>query len=393
MFKIQTLNKIATIGLDRLPHDNFEVVSEMINPDAILVRSQDMLAMEFGANLTAIGRAGAGVNNIPLAKCTEKGIVVFNTPGANANAVKELTLLAMLLSGRKTLEGAAFLKGMASAAGEEISKAVEKGKSQFVGPEIKGKKLGVMGLGAIGVMVANAAVALGMEVEGYDPYISVEAAWNLSHNVKRAKGVDRLLATSDYITLHMPQTDDTKGFINAEKLKQMKKGVRILNFSRGGLVVEKDLLAAVQSGMVARYVTDFASPGLLQSEGVICFPHLGASTPEAEDNCAVMVCDQVRDFLENGNIVNSVNFPNCTLEAQGACRVLIVNKNVPNMVGQFTTLLAAAKINIVEMLNKSKGDAAYNIVDIEGDLPAEIEKKLLQIQGVTKVRVLRKQQA
>lgn len=386
MFKIQTLNKIAVIGLDRLPRDNYEVASEIGSPDAILVRSQDMLKMDFHAGLLAIGRAGAGVNNIPVAKCAEKGIVVFNTPGANANAVKELTLLGLLLSGRKVIDAVTFLKSMAAASPEEISKAVEKGKSQFAGPELKGKKLGIMGLGAIGVMVANAAIALGMEVEGYDPFISVEAAWNLSHNVKRAKGMDRLIATSDYITLHMPQTEDTKGFLNAEKFKHMKKGVRIMNFSRGGLVTEKDIVAAVQAGIVAAYVTDFASPALVQCPGVICLPHLGASTPEAEDNCAVMVVDQIKDFLENGNILNSVNFPACSLERQGGSRISIVNRNVPNMVGQFTTVLAAAKINILEMINKSRGELAYNILDVEGTVSEKELQKLQSIEGVVKVR-------
>jgi D-3-phosphoglycerate dehydrogenase len=312
MYKIQTLNKIAAIGLDKMTRDVYEIASEMNAPDGILARSADMLNMTFQNNLLAVGRAGAGVNNIPVDKCTAQGVVVFNTPGANANAVKELAILSLLISSRKIIAGVEYCKSL-KAAGKELTDLVEKNKSKFAGPEIACKKLGVIGLGAIGVGVANSALALGMAVEGHDPFISVEAAWNLSHEVKKAKGLDRLIATSDYITIHVPQTEQTKGILNAEKIAQMKKGVRIVNLSRGGLVVEKDLLAALKSGQVAAYVTDFASEELLKCENVICFPHLGASTPEAEDNCAIMVVDQFMDFFENGNITNSVNFPTCVL--------------------------------------------------------------------------------
>ncbi|MBL8028411.1 MAG: phosphoglycerate dehydrogenase [Fibrobacteres bacterium] len=389
MFKIQTLNKIAAIGLDRLPRDNYETASELSSPDAILVRSADMLQMAFQDNLLAIGRAGAGVNNIPVDKCTSQGIVVFNTPGANANAVKELAILSLLIGSRRVIPGIEFVKTL-KGKGAEFTNLVEKNKGQFTGPEIMGKKLGVMGLGAIGVMVANSAVALGMEVEGHDPFISVEHAWNLSHEVKKAKGLDRLIATSDYITLHVPQTEQTKGFINAEKIARMKKGVRIINMSRGGLIVEKDVIEALKNGQIGAYITDFASDALLDAPNTICLPHLGASTPEAEDNCAVMVADQVKDFMENGNILNSVNFPNTSIERQGDARITIVNRNVPNMVGQFSTVLADAKLNILEMINKSRGEVAYNLVDVTGTVTPEIVAKLKKIDGVIKVRVLEK---
>jgi D-3-phosphoglycerate dehydrogenase len=389
MFKIQTLNKIAGIGLERLPRETFEIASELSSPDSILVRSADMLQMTFQDNLLAIGRAGAGVNNIPIDKCTAQGIVVFNTPGANANAVKELAILSLLIASRRIIPGIEFVKTLRGK-GAEFTNLVEKNKGQFTGPEIMGKKLGVMGLGAIGVMVANSAVALGMEVEGHDPFISVEHAWNLSHEVKKAKGLDRLIATSDYITLHVPQTEQTKGFINAEKISRMKKGVRIINMSRGGLVVEKDVIEGLKSGQIGAYITDFASDALLDVPNTICLPHLGASTPEAEDNCAVMVADQIKDFMENGNILNSVNFPNTSIERQGDARITIVNKNVPNMVGQFSTVLADAKLNIIEMINKSRGDIAYSLVDVTGSVTAETVAKLKKIDGVVKVRVLEK---
>jgi D-3-phosphoglycerate dehydrogenase / 2-oxoglutarate reductase len=389
MYKIQTLNKIAAIGLDNMTRDVYEIASELSAPDGILVRSADMLNLQFQKNLLAIGRAGAGVNNIPVDKCTAQGIVVFNTPGANANAVKELAILSLLISSRKIIPGFEFCKSL-KATGKELTDMIEKAKSQFAGPEIAGKKLGVIGLGAIGVGVANSALGLGMEVEGHDPFISVDSAWHLSHEVKKAKGLDRLLATSDYITLHVPQTPETKGFLNAEKISRMKKGVRLVNLSRGGLVVEKDLIEALNSRQVSCYVTDFASEELLKLSNVICFPHLGASTPEAEDNCAIMIVNQFMDFFENGNITNAVNFPTCSLECQGNSRIIIVNRNVPNMVGQFTTILAAAKINIVEMLNKSRTDIAYNIVDVEGAITEDTLGKLRQIEGVIKVREIQK---
>jgi D-3-phosphoglycerate dehydrogenase / 2-oxoglutarate reductase len=390
MYKIQTLNKIAGIGLEKMSRDIYEIASEMNHPDGILVRSADMLQMQFQPNLMAVGRAGAGVNNIPVDRCTQQGIVVFNTPGANANAVKELAIFSLLLCSRKIIDGINYCKSL-TATGKELTDLIEKNKTNFVGPEIAGKKLGIIGLGAIGVGVANSALGLGMEVEGHDPFITVDAAWNLYHDIKKAKGLDRLIATSDYLTLHLPQTEQTKGLINGEKISHMKKGVRIINLSRGGLVVEKDLIAALKTGQVAAYVTDFASEALLKTENVICFPHLGASTPEAEDNCAVMVVNQFREFFENGNITNSVNFPSSSLERQNSGdRIIIVNRNVPNMVGQFTTILAGAKINIMEMLNKSKGDIAYNIVDVENAVCEDTLGKLRQIEGVIKVRAIQK---
>ena len=389
MFKIQTLNKIAMIGLEGFSRENYEIASEIVSPDAILVRSADMHSMTLPASVKAIGRAGAGVNNIPVEQCSKRGIVVFNTPGANANGVKELVLAGLLLSSRRIVPGiewARTLKGK----GKEVGALVEKGKNDFVGPEIKGKKLGVVGLGAIGVMVANDALALGMEVAGYDPYISVEAAWGLARTVRRATSLDMLLAQSDYITLHVPLMDQTKGMLNRDKFALMKKGVRIVNLARGGLVKNADLLEALKAGAVGCYVTDFPDDDLLDVPNVIPIPHLGASTPEAEDNCAVMAVEQVRDFLESGNVKNSVNFPACALPVMGRNRIVVANANVPNMVGQITTVLAADKINIVNMMNKSAGDLAYNIIDIDGDVAEAQVEKLRKIEGVITARLISK---
>jgi D-3-phosphoglycerate dehydrogenase len=389
MFKIQTLNKIAMIGLEGFPREHYEIASEILNPDAILVRSADMHSLTLPASVKAIGRAGAGVNNIPVEQCSKHGIVVFNTPGANANGVKELVLAGLLLSSRRIVPGIAWaqtLKGK----GKEVGALVEKGKNDFVGPEIKGKKLGVIGLGAIGVMVANDAVALGMEVAGYDPYISVEAAWGLARTVRRATSLDMLVAQSDYITLHVPLMDQTKGMLNRDKFALMKKGVRIVNLARGGLVKNADLLEAMKAGTVACYVTDFPDDDLLAVPNVIPIPHLGASTPEAEDNCAVMAVEQVREYLENGNVKNAVNFPACALPAMGRNRIVVANANVPNMVGQITTVLAADKINIADMVNKSAGDLAYNIIDIDGDVAEAQVEKLRKIEGVITARLIAK---
>jgi D-3-phosphoglycerate dehydrogenase len=389
MFKIQTLNKIAMIGLEGFPRENYEIASEILNPDAILVRSADMHSMTLPASVKAIGRAGAGVNNIPVEQCSKRGIVVFNTPGANANGVKELVLAGLLLSSRRIVPGiewARTLKGK----GKEVGALVEKGKNDFVGPEIKGKKLGVIGLGAIGVMVANDALALGMEVAGYDPYISVEAAWGLARTVRRATSLDMLLAQSDYITLHVPLMDQTKGILNRDKFALMKKGVRIVNLARGGLVKNADLFEALKAGTVGCYVTDFPDDDLLDVPNVIPIPHLGASTPEAEDNCAVMAVEQVRDFLESGNVKNSVNFPACALPVMGRNRIVVANANVPNMVGQITTVLAADKINIADMMNKSAGDFAYNIIDIDGNVAEAQVEKLRKIEGVITARLIAK---
>ena len=389
MFKIQTLNKIAMIGLEGFSRENYEIASEIVSPDAILVRSADMHSMTLPASVKSIGRAGAGVNNIPVEQCSKRGIVVFNTPGANANGVKELVLAGLLLSSRRIVPGiewARTLKGK----GKEVGALVEKGKNDFVGPEIKGKKLGVVGLGAIGVMVANDALALGMEVAGYDPYISVEAAWGLARTVRRATSLDMLLAQSDYITLHVPLMDQTKGMLNRDKFALMKKGVRIVNLARGGLVKNADLLEALKAGAGGCYVTDFPDDDLLDVPNVIPIPHLGASTPEAEDNCAVMAVEQVRDFLESGNVKNSVNFPACALPVMGRNRIVVANANVPNMVGQITTVLAADKINIVNMMNKSAGELAYNIIDIDGDLAEAQVEKLRKIEGVITARLISK---
>ena len=388
MYKIQTLNKISNFGLELFPRDNYEIASEIVNPDAVVVRSFNMNEMDIPKSVQSIARAGAGVNNIPVDKCTEKGIVVFNTPGANANGVKELVLAGLFVSSRRLIPGITWAKSLIGKA-DEVPKLVEKGKSDFVGPEIKGKTIGVIGLGAIGVMVANDCVALGMKVIGYDPFISVEAAWKLSSSVKRANGIESLLAECDYISLHVPLSDKTKGIINKERFAIMKKGVRILNFSRGGLVNNNDLAEALNDGTVSIYVTDFPDENLLKQEKVIAFPHLGASTPEAEDNCAIMAVNQTKDYLERGNIKNSVNFPDCDLDFRSQTRVVIANKNVPNMISQITTLLAAEKINVSDMLNKNKGEVAYNIIDVDGDIGEDTLTKIRAIDGVIMARVIK----
>lgn len=390
MYKIQTLNKISAEGLSLFPRDSYEIASEILNPDAIIVRSADMHTLEVPSTVKAVARAGAGVNNIPIPTFTEKGVVVFNTPGANANAVKELTIAALLFSSRPVLKANKWVQDLAGN-GDKIPDMAEKGKSQFVGSEIKGKTLGVIGLGAIGVMVANDAVTLGMNVIGFDPFISVDSAWSLSRAVHKAESLEALLSKADYITIHMPQTSETKGYINADKIRAMKQGVRILNFSRGGLVNNEDLISAINSGKVSCHVTDFADEALLATEGVICLPHLGASTPEAEENCANMAVHQVMDFLENGNIINSVNFPKCKIDScipQNGARLCIANKNVPNMIGQITSILASAKLNIASMTNQNKADIAYNLIDVEDRVSANVLKNLQDIDGVISVRVI-----
>lgn len=387
MFKIQKLNKISPRGLERFPGDLYEHAAEIVNPDAILVRSADMHTLELSKSLLAIARAGAGYNNIPVDKCSQQGIVVFNTPGANANAVKELVILGLLLSSRRVFQGITWAKSLAGK-GDEVPQLIEKGKSDFAGPEIKGKKLGVIGLGAIGVMVANDALSLGMEVSGYDPFISVEAAWGLSRSVKRAISLDYIIAESDYISLHTPLNDKTKGIINKDKFPLMKKDVRIINLARGGLVNNNDLKEAIKSGTVSCYVTDFPDEDLLNLDAVIPIPHLGASTPESEENCAYMAVDQLREYLEHGNIINSVNFPDCTLMPSGLKRILIANKNIPAMIGKITQILAEHKINIADMLNKSKGDYAYNIIDIDGEIDEKVIVKIRDNKDIVMVRAL-----
>ncbi len=387
MYKIQMLNKIANCGLDLLPEENYKISTDEVNPDGILVRSANMLDMELPKNLKAIARAGAGVNNIPIEKCTEKGIVVFNTPGANSTGVKELVIASLLLSSRKIVKGiewAQSLKGK----GDEVPKLVEKGKSQFEGPEIKNKKIGVIGLGAIGVMVANDCISLGMEVMGYDPYISVKAAWGLSSSVIRATSLDHLLSTCDYITIHVPLTNETKNTLNKEKFEVMKKGIRIINLARGGLVSNKDLLEAISNGTVSCYVTDFPEDELLGIDEIITIPHLGASTPESEENCAVMAVNQLSDYLETGMIKNSVNFPDCDMLPTDKTRIITVHRNIPSMIGQMTTILAANKINIADMLTRHKDTIGYNVIDIEGDLNDEVVDKIRAIDGVKTVRVI-----
>ncbi|MCF8359258.1 MAG: phosphoglycerate dehydrogenase [Prolixibacteraceae bacterium] len=386
MFKIQNLNKIDEQGLQMFPSDQYEINSEFTDPDGIILRSFNMHDMEISSSVKAIARAGAGYNNIPVDKCTEKGMVVFNTPGANANGVKELIIAGLMLASRDiapAIEWAKTLKGK----GDEVPSLVEKGKKNFGGQEIKGKTFGVIGLGAIGVLAANAAQALGMKVLGIDPYLSVKAALKLSENVNMASSLENLLAEADYISINIPQTADTKGFINKEKIASMKDGVRILNFARGGLVNNADIKEALDSGKVARYVTDFPDDEVLGMNNVIAIPHLGASTAESEINCAMMAVDQLREYLENGNVINSVNFPAAEMERNGGGRIIIANKNVPNMVGQITTVLASESVNIANMLNRNRDNIAYNIIDVDRkEISDAVCEKLKAIEGVFLVR-------
>lgn len=387
MYQIKTLNSISAKGLDRLSSNLFAIDAEDAQPDGILVRSAAMQEMELPQSLLAIARAGAGTNNIPVDKCAQQGIVVFNTPGANANAVKELVLGGLVLSNRNVVKGAAWaltLKGQ----GDAVAKLVEKGKSQFVGPELLGKTLGVIGLGAIGVKVANMATHLGMEVLGYDPYISVEAAWNLSRSVKHCVNLADLVAQCDYITLHIPATAETKGFVNDSLIAQMKHGVRILNFARGELVNVPDMITALKTGRVASYVADFPCDALLGVDGCVCIPHLGASTPESEDNCAAMAADELSDYLLNGNIHNSVNFPAVSLPRSGGSRICVVHKNVPGILAGLTDFAGKAGLNIDNMLNKSKKDYAYTILDVTGSVPDALAAQLAGMANVIRVRVI-----
>jgi D-3-phosphoglycerate dehydrogenase len=385
MPKILKLNQIAKEGLSQFPIDEYEIATEIQNPDAIILRSFKMHDMELPKSLLAVARAGAGVNNIPVEKCSEKGIVVFNSPGANANAVKEITIAALLLAARDIAGGLAYCQSLIGK-GPEVATLAEANKANFAGTEIFGKTIGVIGLGKIGVMVANACVDLGMNVIGYDPYISIESAWGLSRDVKRAGSFDGMLAQCDYITIHMPLTDTTKGLLNADKFAIMKKGVKIVNYARGGIVNDKALLEAAEKGTVSTYVTDFPEEELLGKKFVLATPHLGASTAEAETNCSIIVSKQLKDFLENGNIKNSVNFPDSQLDQTAPFRLTVMNKNIPNMLGQISTILAKANVNIVEMLNKSKGDYAYNIIDMATDINADVIDALYKIEGVIKVR-------
>ena len=384
MFNILTLNKIAKCGLDQL-NDNYKITDDAnVDADGIILRSFKMHDMELPESLKAVARAGAGTNNIPIDKCSEKGIVVFNTPGANANAVKELVIAGMLLASRDVIGGVAWANTLT---GDDVDKQVEKGKSNFAGCEIKGKTLGIIGLGAIGILVANAAYALGMEVIGYDPYLSVDSALKLSRHVKKANSPEEVYAVADYITIHVPLMDSTRNTINAETIAQMKDGVIILNFARGGLVNNADIKKALADGKVAKYVVDFADSETVNQPGIIKIPHLGASTAESEDNCAVMAAQELADYLENGNILNSVNFPNCSLPEDNIGRIAIAHKNIPNVIAKFTEALSS--VNISDMINKSKGELAYTIINADHAIPAEAIEKLNQIDAVIRVRVIK----
>lgn len=387
MLNIKTYNKISAYGIAEFDKSKYEVGEDVTDPLGAIVRSAALHDVEFPSSLLAIARAGAGTNNIPIARCSEEGIVVFNTPGANANAVKELVIAGLLLASRRVIpaiEWAKTLKGN----GAEVGKMVEKGKSAFAGPEISGKKLGIIGLGAIGVLVANAANHLGMKVYGYDPYLSVNSAWNLSHNVTRAYDIKEIYETCDYISIHVPLTPDTKGFINSDAIAAMKDGVRILNFARGELVDSASILGALDSGKVSAYVTDFPNDDVIGAEGVIAIPHLGASTPESEDNCAKMAAQELIDYIENGNILNSVNLPSISMPRSGEVRICVIHKNVPNILSKITGIISADNVNIENMLNKSKGDYAYTMIDINSSDVEKLSNDIKNVEEVIRVRVI-----
>ena len=386
MKNIKLMNKIAPVGIEVFDKNEYNVGEDVESPIGIMVRSADLQNAEFGHELRAIARAGAGVNNIPVARCAENGIVVFNTPGANANGVKELTVCALLLASRGIVEGVKWAQSLAGTEG--IAKAVEKGKSAFAGCEITGKKLGVIGLGAIGGMVANTMRHLGMNVIGHDPYLSVDAAWNISRDVEKAASYDDIYKVADYITLHVPSTPDTKGMINAETIAKMKDGVRIVNLARGDLVNMADMKAALESGKVAAYVTDFPTEESVGVPGVITIPHLGASTAEAEENCAVMAAKELTEFLENGNIKNSVNFPNASMPHIGDARICIMHTNTPNMLASISAVVASENLNIENLLNRSKGEYAYTMIELNGNIPASVEAELNKVPGVIRVSQL-----
>lgn len=386
MYKFHCLNPISQVGLSQFT-EGYQAVEKMTGADAVLVRSAAMHELEFDSELKVIARAGAGVNNIPLERCAEEGIVVFNTPGANANGVKELVIAGMLLASRDIVGGIEWVKEHKDE--EDVAKKAEKAKKAFAGTEIEGKKLGVIGLGAIGVLVANAAVRLGMEVYGYDPYVSVDAAWKLSRDIHHAKSVEELYAECDFITIHVPAMDSTKGMIDENAIDAMKDGVVILNFARDVLVKEEAALAALENGKVRCYVTDFATPAVAKADRTIVIPHLGASTEESEDNCAKMAVKEVMDYLENGNIRNSVNYPNCDMGLRnGKTRITVLHRNVPNMIGQISALLADDGINITDMTNKSKKEYAYTMIDVEDAIAESISSEIEAIDGVLRVRVI-----
>ena len=386
MYQILTLNKISPCGLDVFDKAKYRIAEDCTNPDGILVRSAAMHDVALPQSLKAIARAGAGVNNIPIDKCSEQGIVVFNTPGANANAVKELVICALLMSARKiypAMEWTQTLKGQ----GEEVPKLVEKGKSQFVGPELCGKKLGVVGLGAIGTRIANFARHLDMEVWGYDPYMSVETAWNISRDIKRATSLKEIYENCDFITLHLPSTPETRGMINSQSIQMMKHGVRLLNFARGDLVINDDLIEGLNEKQIRCYFTDFPCDELLGHPGVLAIPHLGASTPESEDNCAKMAASELVDYLENGNIKNSVNLPAVSMARSGDMRITIIHKNIPAMITKIAAEISDSGVNIENLTNKSKKDYAYTMVDINGSVNDSVIAKLREIEGVIRVNI------
>lgn len=390
MYNIATLNAISAKGLTQLPEEEFKIIDDAQQADGILVRSADMHSMEMPESLMAIARAGAGTNNIPIDKCTDEGIVVFNTPGANANAVKELVIAALLLSSRKIVEAADWAQALKGQ--ENIDKLVESGKKQFIGPEIMGKKLGVLGLGAIGVLVANAAVSLGMEVMGYDPYLSVKSAWSISSEVELVESVEEIAEKCDYITVHVPLLDSTRNIINEKIISLMKDGTRLLNFARPGLVDNKAVLAALKTGKLAKYMADFPEEEILGVENVITLPHLGASTPESEENCAEMAAKELKHFLMYGNIKNSVNFPTCVAPyTPGKARIAIAHKNVPNVVGSLTAIFSKENLNIDGMINKSRGGIAYSIFDFDSlyDKKDKIIKDVMELDNIIKIRIVR----
>lgn len=388
MFNIKKMNKISPVIYDYLPKETFNVSSHHEDCEAMIVRSADLHSTSFPPNLLAVARAGAGTNNIPIDKLTELGVAVFNTPGANANGVKELVLGSMVAASRNLFDAYDWVNTLAGK-GSEVPSLVEQGKGQFIGGELMGKTLGVIGLGAIGIMVANTATAIGMNVIGYDPFLSVERAWTISTRTHRAEKLEELLSKSDYITIHIPQTEKTKDYLASPEFSKMKPGVTLLNFARGGLVKTTSLLDAIEMGTVKKYVTDFPDADLLGKENVICIPHLGASTPESEENCAIMAAQQLRDFLETGSITNSVNLPECVVSRPDCERITIIHKNTPNMVGQITNAIAGAGINISDMVNKSRGAIAYTVLNLDSEITGGLVETLLGIDGIIKVREIK----
>lgn len=388
MFQIRTYDKIASVGLDYFKHDSYEVASGLNEPDAIILRSFKLHDEPLAESVKAIARAGAGVNNIPVEKCSEKGIVVFNTPGANANAVKELVLSAMLLCSRGTIEAISYCRGLTELSAENMGPALELAKKQFKGHEIAGKTLGVIGLGAIGANVANMGIDLGMEVVGFDPAISIDAAWRLSSKIEKMANLQSLMSRCDYVSLHIPAIESTKNMINGDALAHIKEGACLLNFARAEVVDSEAVKAALESGKLHRYATDFPTPDLVLREDVLPMPHLGASTEEAEDNCAIMACNQLIDFLENGNIKNSVNFPSISLERSTAFRLTFVNENVAGVLGHVLSVLADMEINVADMVNKSRNNIAYNIIDLESSASTELIDEISKIENVISVRAL-----